>query len=165
MWEKIFSILLISSIKFIFAFPLAASFKFNFITTFIVTSTGGMMGIVFFFFLWDLVIKLYLWFIHSYLYKFPKIRNYLKQLKNKLTPKKSNNTSFRKKKRYVWLKKNAGLLGITFFTPVLLSIPLGTFLAVRFYGRNFKTILFLSVTLIFWALILSCTVCLIGIKY
>jgi|YNPMSStandDraft_1061717.scaffolds.fasta_scaffold00450_20 hypothetical protein len=166
MIAKIISIILLSSVKFIFAFPVAVKYHFNFGTTLFLTSIGGIGGILFFSFFWEHLIKIYFWFIHDYLYKFPEIRNILKRLKNKFFPaKKQNGIAYRKIKRYVWIRKNGGLLGISLLTPFILSIPLGTFLAVRFFGRNMRTITFLVIALLFWSLLLSFFVHVIGIRF
>lgn len=156
MLAKIISLLLLSGIKFIFAFPVAAKLHFSFINTVLITSIGGVGGIIFFSFFWEHVIKLYFWFIHSYLYRFPKIRTTLRKLKYSFVrPKKERKIPFKRKRRYVWLKKNSGILGIALLTPIILSIPVGSFLAVRFYGRTIKTISILSVILIFWSVVIS----------
>lgn len=156
MLAKILSLLLLSGIKFIFAFPVAAKLHFSFINTILITSIGGVSGIIFFTFFWEHVIKLYFWFVHSYLYRFPKIRIALRNIKYRIVkPKSERKVPFKRKRRYVWLKMNAGILGIALFTPILLSIPIGSFLAVRFYGRTIKTILILSITLIAWSIIIS----------
>lgn len=164
---KIISILLLSSVKFVFAFPLAIQYQFNFTTTLFFTTIGGIIGLLFFSFFWDNVIKVYLWFINDYLYKFPKIRNFLKKFKNRIFPKKEekNGLLYRKKKRYVWIRKNGGILGIALLTPIILSIPIGTFLAVRFFGRNIRTFVFLIVALIFWSVFLSFLVHIVGFRY
>lgn len=156
MFGKVLSLLLLSGIKFIFAFPIAAKLHFSFINTVFITSIGGVGGIIFFTFFWEHVIKLYFWFVHSYLYRFPKIRIALRKIKYSFVkPKSERKVPFKRKRRYVWLKRNSGILGIALLTPILLSIPLGSFLAVRFYGRTIKTILVLSVTLIVWSIIIS----------
>lgn len=156
MLTKILSILLLSGIKFIFAFPIAAKLHFSFIETVLITSIGGVTGIIFFSFFWEHVIKLYFWFVHSYLYRFPKIRTALRNVKYTVIKSKSNpKVSFKRKRRYIRLKKNYGIVGIALLTPILLSIPLGSFLAVRFYGRTIKTILILSITLIVWSIVIS----------
>ncbi|MCX7861858.1 MAG: hypothetical protein N2449_02555 [Bacteroidales bacterium] len=166
MIAKIITLLLLSSVKFIFAFPLAYKYDFNFITTLLITSIGGIAGIIFFSFFWEHVINIYLWFVHSYLYRFPKIRTSLQNFKRFFIPqKKQNSTPFKRKRRYVWIKQNGGLLGISLLTPFILSIPIGTFLAVRFFGRNFRTLTFLCLTLLFWAFILSILVHWVGIRY
>ncbi len=167
MLGKIISILLISSVKFIFAFPLAYKYHFPFYTTFILTSIGGIGGVLFFSFFWEHVIKLYLWFIHSYLYKFPQIRSKLKKLKEVIfSPKKiQKENNFRRKRRYVWIKKNGGLLGIAVLTPIILSIPIGTFLAVRFFERTFQSMLFLCLAVFAWSSLLSCLIHIVGFRF
>lgn len=159
MIAKVISLLLLSGIKFIFAFPVAVKLHFSCLNTIFITSIGGVLGIVFFSFFWEHVIKIYLWFVHSYLYRFPKIRKVLRQLKYRFVkPKGERKVPFKRRRRYVWLKNNSGILGIALLTPILLSIPLGTFLAVRFFGRNIKTLVVLSFTLIAWSIIISCLV-------
>ncbi len=167
MWGKIISLLLLSSVKFVFAFPLAIKYHFSVYTTFLVTSLGGICGILFFSFFWNHVINLYLWFIHSYLYNFPNIRSFLKKIKNFFIRKNNSNGSipYRRKRHYIWIKKNGGLLGIALLTPLILSIPIGTFLAVRFFGRNLRTLLFLIITLEFWAVLLSILVYFVGVRF
>jgi prolipoprotein diacylglyceryltransferase len=52
-------------------------------------------------------------------------------------------------------KKKYGLWGIAILTPVLLSIPLGTFLANKYY-RNKKTVLFsLTLSVVCWSIIMA----------
>lgn len=157
MFGKILSLLLLSSIKFIFAFPIAYKFHFSFILTFIVTSAGGILGIIFFSYFWEQVIRLYMWFVHSYLYHYPKIRKLLKKFKQFfIKPKNKRQIPFKKKRQYVRLKNNWGILGLALLTPIVLSIPLGTFLTVRFYGRNIKTIVLLSTIVVFLSALMSC---------
>jgi len=166
MIAKIISLLLISGIKFIFAFPIAIKLHFTYIETIILTSSGGIAGIIFFSFFWEHVIRLYFWLIHNYLHKYPNIRERLRKIKYWFVkPKEKRNIPFRRKRRYVFLKQNAGILGISFLTPILLSIPLGTFLAVRFYGRNLKTITILSLTVVFWSITISCIIYFTTFRY
>ncbi|NSW45519.1 MAG: hypothetical protein HPY79_06880 [Bacteroidales bacterium] len=166
MIAKIISLLLVSGIKFIFAFPIAIKLHFTCIQTIILTSTGGIAGIIFFSFFWEHVITLYFWLIHKYLHKYPKIRARLREIKYWFVkPKDKRNIPFRRKRRYVFLKQNAGILGIALLTPILLSIPLGTFLAVRFYGRSVKIILILSSTVVFWSTIISCLIYFTTFRY
>lgn len=156
MFAKIVSLLLLSGIKFVFAFPVAAKLHFSCFNTILITSIGGVAGIIFFSFFWEHVINIYLWFVHSYLYRYPKIRKALRQLKYRFVkPREERRVPFKRKRRYVWLKNNSGVMGIALLTPILLSIPLGTFLAVRFFGRNPKTIFVLSITLVVWSVVIS----------
>lgn len=48
-----------------------------------------------------------------------------------------------------------GLLGIVVLTPIVLSIPIGTFIATRFYASNRYLVLYLSVSVIFWSFLMS----------
>jgi len=124
------------------------------------------MGIIFFSFFWEHVIRLYMWFVHSYLYRYPKIRKPLQKFKRYFVkPKHERQVPYKRKRKYVWLKNNSGILGIALLTPILLSIPLGTFLAVRFFGRNAKTILLLSVVLVFWSVLISCLIHFAEVRY
>lgn len=166
MFAKILSLLLLSGIKFVFAFPVAVKLHFSCFNTILITSIGGVVGIIFFSFFWEHVIKIYLWFVHSYLYRYPKIRKALRQLKYRFVkPKEERKIPFKRKRKYVWLKNNSGVVGIALLTPILLSIPLGTFLAVRFFGRNLKTIFVLSITLVFWSVVISCLVYFAEFRY
>ncbi len=162
--EKFISIFFVSTIKFIFAFPLAYKLKITCLHTIICTTAGGISGILFFSFFWQHLIRLYFWLIHIYLHKHPKIRSRLKQIKNFFV-RPNKKISFKQKRRYLWLRENFGLLGIAFLTPILLSIPLGTFLAVRFYNRNIKTLIILILMVIFWSIILSCLIHFTTFKY
>jgi hypothetical protein len=48
------------------------------------------------------------------------------------------------------VKKRFGLWGIAFVTPLGITIPLGAFIAERFYRDKKKVILALSVGVLFW---------------
>lgn len=135
-----FIVFLISSVKFFVAFPIALQYHFNWLSIFITTSLGGITGILCFAFLSYEIIKMYDWFRKKF-------------FKNK--PPKKKSVSIRKKRVYIKIKSQFGLWGIAILTPFILSIPIGTFLAVRFFGATKKTILILIFFLIFWAFVLS----------
>ncbi|NBQ48390.1 MAG: hypothetical protein EBU33_08055, partial [Sphingobacteriia bacterium] len=59
-------------------------------------------------------------------------------------------------RRIIRVRQKFGLAGIAFITPILLSTPLGAFIAERFYRDKKKIILYLSLATIFWALALYC---------
>lgn len=61
----------------------------------------------------------------------------------------------RKNRRIVWLKSRYGLIGIAVLTPILLSIPLGCFLAVRFYKNKRKVFLYMLGGIILWSFIFA----------
>lgn len=53
-------------------------------------------------------------------------------------------------RRVIRIKHRFGLTGIAILTPIFLSIPIGAFLAERFYKDKGKVILYLSVSAVFW---------------
>ena len=42
-------------------------------------------------------------------------------------------------KSIVWIKRNIGIYGITFLAPLLLSIPVGSIVCAKFYGKQKQT--------------------------
>lgn len=88
----------------------------------------------------------------------PKIRIKLKSIKDYLRnrfPKKKKIIFSKRSKRFVKIKNKWGLFGIAILTPLILSIPIGTFLAIRFYKATKKTIFILILFIIIWSLAFS----------
>ena len=52
------------------------------------------------------------------------------------------------------VKDKWGLAGIAFFTPIILSIPIGTMLAVRFYTDKQKVISYMLISIAIWDVVL-----------
>lgn len=57
-------------------------------------------------------------------------------------------------RRVIRIKHRFGLTGIAILTPIFLSIPIGAFLAERFYKDKKKVIIYLSISGIFWCITL-----------
>ena len=117
-WYEIISVFLMSGIKFFAAPFLAKTFGFTYLETIFVTTLGGLAGVFVFFNLGSRIVHF-----------FP---NFFKPIntKRKIFTKKN--------KFYVKLIRNYGLFGIAIFSPILISIPVGSFLAARFF-ENQKT--------------------------
>ena len=80
---------------------------------------------------------------------------WINKLINKLLPQKKNKKVFTKgNRRFISIKNKYGLIGISALTPVLLSIPIGCFLASRFYAGKKTTIPIMIAGIIFWAFVL-----------
>ena len=103
-------------------------FKFNFLKVFVVSCIGGIGGSIFYVYLSAAILK---WW-----------DNY--KHKKDLFQKKAHFT--KNNRRIIRIKNRFGLTGIAILTPVLLSIPLGAFLAERFYKNKMKVIVYLSVS-------------------
>lgn len=134
-----------SAVKFVAGALMAVPFDWTYWQTLIVTALGGIIGVLFFFYFSQWVIAL----ISSY--------------KNKLYflfGVNANDGS--KKKVFNWrnrlivrVVKTFGLFGIAAITPALLSIPLGTFIATRYFRNKRKVVAYLCVSVVVWAFILS----------
>jgi len=152
---KLIQVLLLSGVKFLFAPPLSLELGFTYFQTILTTTIGGILGVIFFFFLSEIFLKLFrkIW---------PHIKSFLSKPNLQIQPtiaitktnRKSKKYFSRKNKFIVLIKRKYGLWGIAILTP-LLSIPLGTFLANKYY-RNKKSVLFsLTLSVVCWSIIVS----------
>lgn len=136
---QVVMILLMSSIKFLLAIPVAAfQYNFSFWQTFLFSSIGGVLGIIVF-------AKLSRWIIVRY--------NTWMSDRQKANSKKGL-------KEVVAIKtvRKYGLFGIAFLTPIFFSIPIGTFIALRFFPDKKKTIPVLAAAVFGWSFVLSVVV-------
>ncbi|MES2397956.1 MAG: hypothetical protein V4549_18230 [Bacteroidota bacterium] len=139
---EILSVFLMSTVKFVFGgVPLALGLGFSFFQAVTVTSLGGFVGVTVFVYTSDKLI--------AYLKK----RKILKQLEN---PNQIRKKSFtRKNKIIIIVKQRFGLLGISLLTPLLLSIPIGCFLAVRYFNDKQRILFYMFGSILFWSVSIS----------
>jgi uncharacterized membrane protein len=139
---EILSVFLMSTVKFVFGgVPLALGLGFSFFQAVTVTSLGGFVGVTVFVYTSDKLI--------AYLKK----RKILKQLEN---PNQIRKKSFtRTNKIIIIVKQRFGLLGISLLTPLLLSIPIGCFLAVRYFNDKQKILFYMFGSILFWSVSIS----------
>src|SRR4051812_33811731 len=90
------------------------AYRFNFFAVFAVTVSGGVTGTILFTFVSASIIN---W------WKKFKARYFKTHKKAKIFT--------RANRRIIRIKRRFGLAGIAFFTPILLSVPLGAFLGER----------------------------------
>jgi hypothetical protein len=110
-----------------------AIYKSNYILALMSSCTGAIFGTVVFTYLSAGLLK---WW---------------DQLKEKWFTSKHPKKIFTKSNRRVLrIKHRFGLIGIAILTPIFLSIPIGAFLAERFYKDKKKVIVYLSVSALFW---------------
>ena len=130
---KILTVIFLSGIKFMIAIPLSAiKYDFNFIQTFLLSVAGGVIGVFVFSFLSDKI------------YKFIQKRSQNKIKKRSV-----------KKAFAIITARKYGLIGIALLTPILFSIPIGTYLALYFFPEKRKTIPILITSVVGWSLVLS----------
>lgn len=67
------------------------------------------------------------------------------EIYNPFPPTKTNASKFKRwlywrlNRIIVWIKKHIGIYGVSMICPILLSVPLGTIVCVKFYGDQRKT--------------------------
>jgi len=150
---KILIVFLVSSIKFLFAPALSFGMGLNFIQTWLSTTAGGIVGVVMFFYLSKWILQLYSRYFFYY-FHLAKVKVY-KSL-NISVPKFIPARRFTKRNRMIIKIVNKfGMAGIVILTPILLSIPLGTFIATRYYSSNRFLLAYLSASVLFWSLFMS----------
>lgn len=137
---EIWIVILSSTWKFAATFPVAVYvFKMTFFQTILYTNIGGLLGMVVSAILSKGLIKIYIAFWPE------KLRKRIKKSK-KFT---------RRNRLLVNLKSKYGLMGIAFLTPVLLSIPLGTFLVAKYYRQSKHSYGYLLFSQLIWSLVFT----------
>jgi len=150
---KILIVFLVSSIKFLFAPALSFGLGLNFIQTWLSTTAGGIVGVVAFFFLSKWILLLY---SRYFFYYFHLLKTKIYGFLNINVPKFIPARKFTRRNRLIIkIVKKFGLAGIVILTPVLLSIPVGTFIATRYYSTNRFLLVYLSSSVLFWSLFMS----------
>lgn len=143
-WWEIVLTFLLSTVKFVFgAVPMALGFGFSFFEAVTVTSLGGFTGVVSFVFLSEKIV--------ARLKKRREEKKHAVADPKAVPPKKFS----RKNKIIVKAKMRFGLLGIAFLTPLLFSIPLGCFLAVRYFKHKQEIIIYMFCSILFWSVSIS----------
>lgn len=114
-----------------------AIYKYNYVLALLSSCTGAVFGTVLF------------------TYLFAGILKWWDKLKDKYFASKHPKKIFTKfNRRVIRIKHRFGLTGIAILTPIFLSIPIGAFLAERFYKDKKKVIIYLSISGILWCFIL-----------
>lgn len=134
--------ILFSSFKFAATFPLVIiQFEFGFAETILWTNVGGLAGVYFFAFLSE---KLIVW------WRVVFRRSPGKSLQGR---QKRRRVFTKRNRRIVSIKQKYGLFGIAVITPLLLSIPVGVFLVVRYYRFSRTKYLLLIGSNLIWSVI------------
>lgn len=130
---KILTVVLWSAFKFIVGFSTAIVFKFNQFEILICTVGGGMLGVIVYMYLWEGILYVY----------------------HKFVPKKQKPFKINKFKRklVVFIRKYE-VWGIALLTPILLSIPIGTFLAMAIEHNKWRIKFIMFASMCIWAIIL-----------
>jgi hypothetical protein len=135
---KELTVIFFCSWKFAATFPIAIyAMRMSFAETLIYTNIGGILGTLISVYFSGILIKLW----NEYWPEKLKLH------------RKTRKVFTRRNRWYVKIKLKYGLLGIVVLSPVLLSIPLGSFLTVKYYGIKKTNIIWLIAGQVFWSLI------------
>lgn len=164
---KILSIIGISSVKFVMGPFLAYSYEFSYFETILFCVLGGMCGVIAISYFSSAILKFSSW-VRSHIIEY-KIRKDLRilgrmhsaedekyKIKHEEISKKRVKVIFSNRNRKIvkyW--KKFGLTGIALFTPVFISIPIGTFIATKYVSNRKKVLLYMFCSLVFWAVLIS----------
>ena len=163
---KILTLILISSVKFAFGPSFAylnQNYDFTWFETNIYAIIGGMIGVTIFMHISDWLMMMWDRLREYYFKKINKRKNKQQELfsdpiadvpehleihyqyiEKSAPPKKIFS---RRSRRMVRIWKSYGLLGLAALTPVLFSIPLGTFFMVRLEKNRSKIILYMFISI------------------
>jgi len=130
-WAAFSIVFLSSTIKFLFSPFAGVPLGMNFLSTYVSAVSGATLSSLFFYFAAEFIMK------RTKINKLKKEEALIKS--GKLIPKKKIFT--RGNKLTVKLKNSLGKFGICFIAPSLLSIPLGTIIVAKFYGKDKDTFL------------------------
>jgi hypothetical protein len=136
--KQILGIFTLSTVKFGFGgLPWAVFAHYHFFKAVTVTTAGGVTGSILF-------ANISEWALGNW----QKFRTRYWPYREKEGKTFMDNKFARK------VKDRWGLAGIAFFTPIVLSIPIGTMLAVRFYADKQKVISYMLISIAAWDIVL-----------
>ena len=104
------------------------------------TIGGGILGVIIFYYLSNAIAFIFF--------------KLLKAILGKKLPDKPRIFTW-KNRMIVNTVRKYGLLGVAVITPILLSIPLGTFIAARYFHDRKQVLKYLCASVVFWSVIIS----------
>jgi hypothetical protein len=145
-WLETLLFLLLASVKYAVAVPFfILENKLTFWEGFFFGLSSGIFGIVTFMFLSSIILRLWQW-----------IKEQLGIKRTK--PKKI----FSKRTRMmVRIKNKYGLVGIALLSPLIISLPIGVFLAMRYFKNKKKVFIYMLGGVTIWSLIYASSASLI----
>lgn len=126
-----------ATVKFALVYPTTVlAFHFTFFEALLFGLTSGMAGVYFFVYAGD-------FFMKQAAKLFPKRE---KKTKRKVFTKRN--------RQIIYVKNRYGLIGISLISPVLISIPIGCLIAVRFFHNKKQILWHMAAAVLFWTIVM-----------
>jgi len=136
---KILSVVFLSAFKLMVGVPFALLvYGYSFHETVMMTSFGGILGVVVFTYFSEWIINMW--------------KGFRKKTSTDRHGKKKQIFT-RRNRLIVKVKSKYGIMGIAFISPSLITIPVGTFILVRYFRNKKKIIVYESVAVVFWSVL------------
>jgi hypothetical protein len=135
LWSKYLLFFGLSMIKFLFTPFGGPAAKLSFLETYIFCCSGALLSAAIFYFLSGFFLKR----------AKENQKNALRISIEKGIPLKQKRKFTKVNKLIVKIKRSIGIIGISFYAPLLLSIPVGSIIVAKFYGNEKKTFLLIIV--------------------
>jgi hypothetical protein len=156
MVSKFLQIVLLASVKYFLTIPYALLIGMNYNLAVLAIITGGVAGFIFFYYLFKPVSMFFSRakpMVCRFIPEAIRMR-YADFCKSWLHPRRKELFS-KRSRRIVTIKRKFGMWGIIVTTPVILSIPVGAYLARHFYKGDRHIVLYMLLSIISWGIVFS----------
>ena len=138
---KLIGGLLLCSVKFAVAFlPTIRINGYNFVESILFGLASGFIGNAAFIYAGDYLNK-----------AIDRFTLWVRGSKPRKVRKKFTKTT----RRIVYIKSRYGLIGIALLSPIVISIPIGAFVAVRYFHNKKKILLYMMAAVLVWSVVFS----------
>ena len=153
---KFLHVILLASVKYFLTLPYAMIIGLEYKQAVIAVLIGGIGGFLFFYYLSKPVLR-GIDFIWPYVCKFapPVYRVKYKAMCEKKLLQDPSKIFTRKNRFIAKIRSTYGFWGIVFATPFILTIPLGAFLASKYYSKRKHIVLYMIMSIVGWTGVLS----------
>lgn len=125
---------------------------FSYSQTLVFTAVGGVAGVWFFYHLSHIIIAIY---HRYYTNRFLPYLHSLSFFRKRFSLNLRKRIFSKRSRRIAIIRSKYGLLGIIVLTPVFLSIPIGTFLAITYYSKHQHLLAYLAASVVCWTFVLT----------
>jgi hypothetical protein len=150
---KIAHVILLAAVKFILTLPYALVIGLEYEQALISVLIGGIGGFLFFYYLSRHAIRFFNYFLPLFSRWVPL---FIKMRLQSMRKKRKKSKIFTRRNRFLAkFKRSYGLPGIILTTPLFLTIPIGAFLANKYYSKRKYVVLYMILSIVGWTAVLS----------